>query len=452
MRKVKSALAVLSCAALTAALFSSCSVDTSKTYTGSDYTIPEVDLSVMPEDLPEQYRYLYEMTVVDDSKDYVAHPDSVLLRNSDILTFYPEGHGKGAILNKYSSDGGLTYTGTIPNTPESWKSSLETPTVYRLQFTDGSEKLILISANPQWEGEADTPGGFNCSISSDEGRTWTEFQRFYDNQSENPVVPIVAMSSLTQLKEDGKFVDKWMGLFHDADFYNYKTILTFDENGNMQWSAPEKYFSEYRDIERDSQMCEVEVVRSDGGQGDELALLTRSNSRTMNSLVSFSTDEGATWSEPKELPAALNGDRLKAEYLQDGRLFITFRSIERGPKAAATAQSKTEKKRGWMSEGWVAWVGTYDDLKNGTEGQYRIKLAHTYLAGQTEPGYAANQDTGYCGNVVMPDGTIVTSSYGCFDPNKLTADGSAYRTSIVSKRIKISDLEAVMRGVLGMEF
>lgn len=345
MRKVKSALAVLSCAALTAALFSSCSVDTSKTYTGSDYTIPEVDLSVMPEDLPEQYRYLYEMTVVDDSKDYVAHPDSVLLRNSDILTFYPEGHGKGAILNKYSSDGGLTYTGTIPNTPESWKSSLETPTVYRLQFTDGSEKLILISANPQWEGEADTPGGFNCSISSDEGRTWTEFQRFYDNQSENPVVPIVAMSSLTQLKEDGKFVDKWMGLFHDADFYNYKTILTFDENGNMQWSAPEKYFSEYRDIERDSQMCEVEVVRSDGGQGDELALLTRSNSRTMNSLVSFSTDEGATWSEPKELPAALNGDRLKAEYLQDGRLFITFRSIERGPKAAAAAQSKTEKKR-----------------------------------------------------------------------------------------------------------
>ena len=260
------------------------------------------------------------------------------------------------------------------------------------------------------------------------------------------------MSSLTQLKEDGKFVDKWMGLFHDADFYNYKTILTFDENGNMQWSAPEKYFSEYRDIERDSQMCEVEVVRSDGGQGDELALLTRSNSRTMNSLVSFSTDEGATWSEPKELPAALNGDRLKAEYLQDGRLFITFRSIERGPKAAAAAQSKTEKKRGWMSEGWVAWVGTYDDLKNGTEGQYRIKLAHTYLAGQTEPGYAANQDTGYCGNVVMPDGTIVTSSYGCFDPNKLTADGSAYRTSIVSKRIKISDLEAVMRGVLGMEF
>src|SRR5699024_7650925 len=123
------------------------------------------------------------------------------------------------------------------------------------------------------------------------------------------VIPIVAMSSLTQLKENGKFVDKWMGLFHDADFYNYKTILTFDENGNMQWSEPVKYFSAYREIEQQYCMCEVEVIRSEQGLGDELCLITRSNSHTMNSLVSFSQDEGNTWSEPKELPAALNGER-----------------------------------------------------------------------------------------------------------------------------------------------
>ena len=41
------------------------------------------------------------------------------------------------------------------------------------------------------------------------------------------------MASLTRLKENGEFVDKWMGFFHDSDFYNYKTILTFDENGNV---------------------------------------------------------------------------------------------------------------------------------------------------------------------------------------------------------------------------
>lgn len=80
-------------------------------------------------------------------------------------------------------------------------------------------------------------------------------------------------------------------------------------------------------------MCEVECIRSEQGNGDELCLITRSNSKKINSLVSFSKDEGKTWSKPVELPAALNGERHKAEWTKDGRLFITFRSIERGPKA-----------------------------------------------------------------------------------------------------------------------
>ncbi len=121
------------------------------------------------------------------------------------------------------------------------------------------------------------------------------------------------MSSLTRLKENGEFVDKWMGLFHDRDFYNYKTILTFDQEGNMQWSVPEKYFSAHREIEKSSNMCEVEVIRSDRGKGDELCLISRSNSKKINSLVSFSDDEGKTWSEPVEAPAAHNGERHKAD-------------------------------------------------------------------------------------------------------------------------------------------
>ena len=209
-------------------------------FSGGDYTIPEIDLSVMPEALEgTEYEYLYDLCVIDDSRDYMAHPDSVLLKDGSILTVYPAGHGKGAVLNKVSADGGITWSQEIENTPESWKSSLETPTIYRLEFSDGrDDKLILISANPKWPG-MDTPGGFECSISEDEGRTWTEFQRFYSYNDDVSVVPIVAMSSLTRLKENGEFVDKWMGLFHDSDFYNYKTILTFDEEGNIQWSEPE---------------------------------------------------------------------------------------------------------------------------------------------------------------------------------------------------------------------
>ena len=415
-------------------------------FTGSDYTVPELDLSTLPEEFKgSEYEYLYKLSVVDSSKDYMAHPDSVLLKNGDIMTVYPAGHGKGAVCNKISTDGGLNWDSSVENTPESWVNSQETPTIYRLEFTDGKtdDKLILISANPKWPN-SDTVGGFECSLSSDEGKTWSEFQRFYDLESENSVIPIVAMSSLTRLKENGEFVDKWMGLFHDADFYNYKTILTFDEDGNMNWSVPEKYFAAHREIEQSSNMCEVEVIRSEGGTGDELCLITRSNSKKINSLISFSTDEGETWSEPVEAPAALNGERHKAEYTSDGRLFITFRSIERGMKAKENAEKAIDRQRGWISAGLIAWVGTYEDLKNGSEGQYRIKIAHIYNENQSQPEYYAGSDTGYNGNVVLSDGTIVTCGYGKFSPDEKTEDGKELKTYICSKRINLKDTDALV--------
>lgn len=208
-------------------------------FIGKNYTVPQLDLSVKPENTAEKYAYLYEQTVVDDSESYLGHPDSVLLKNGDILTVYPHGHGKGAVLNKISADGGRSYTKNIASPPESWKKSLETPTVYRLEFSDGTpDKLILISANSKWPG-MDTPGGFNCSVSCDEGETWSEFETFYSRADGYELIPIVAMASLTRLKENGKFVDKWMGFFHDGDFYNYKTILSFTPDGRVQWSEPE---------------------------------------------------------------------------------------------------------------------------------------------------------------------------------------------------------------------
>lgn len=417
--------------------------------TGSDYTIPQLDLSAAPAGVSAEFAELYEQAVVDDSRSYLAHPDSILLKNGNILTMYPAGHGKGAVLNKVSADGGRTYSSEIANTPASWKNSRETPTIYRLQFTDGktADKLIMISANPHW-GDGNLSGGYNCSLSADEGQTWSEFQTFYAVGSIPYVVPIVAMSSLTQLKENGEFVDQWMGLFHDSAFTNYKTILTFDENGNMRWSKPEPYFVRHWVRQAATQMCEVEVIRSDGGQGDELCLITRSNTKKSNSLISFSQDEGKTWSKPVEAPAALSGERHKAEWTKDGRLFITFRSIERDPKKNSLYSESAG--RGWYSEGWVAWVGAYEDLKAGTEGQYRIKLAHTYLDGQAQPQVAANADTGYCGNVVLEDGTIVTSSYGRFDPNKTGIDeagNTVMKTSIISKRIDLAKTDK-LAGIL----
>ncbi|MFA5449317.1 MAG: hypothetical protein WC292_02650 [Clostridia bacterium] len=412
---------------------------------GQAYTIPLIDLSESDGGVPPKLKYLYETVTVDDSADYLAHPDSIGLKNGNILVLYPEGHGKGAIRNKISTDSGATYGSSLSATPQSWEHSRETPTVYRLNFTDREDMLIMISANPRWFGES-TTGGFNCSLSQDEGQNWTEFELFYPKNQKNGVVPIVAMASLTRLKENGKFADKWMGLFHDASFNNYKTILTFDENGKMCWSVPEKYFVEHRVIERKTNMCEVEVIRSDGGNGDELCLITRSNTKKYNSLLSFSRDEGKSWTAPIETPAALSGERHKAEYTADGRLIITFRSVCRD-KETLNKINKKYKKSGWYSEGAIAWVGTYEDLKMGREGQYRIKLAHTYFDTQTTPQTAAHHDTGYCGNTVLEDDSIIITIYGKFDPNKKAKDGSL-KTYIVSKRLNLEDIDELYTFIL----
>lgn len=405
-----------------------------------DYSIPLVRLDVMPENTPEELKYLYNFQVVDNELDYLGHPDSILFKDGRILTVYPSGHGKGAIRGKISTDGGLTYPHFIDNQPKSWENSRETPTVYRLEFSDETpDKILLVAGNPDWHDGKGSIGGFNYSLSDDEGKTWTEFESCYTKKEGYNYITIVAMASLTRLKENGEFVDKWMAFFHNGSFVNYKTILSF-ENGKAVWSKPEPYFSEHRKIEKKANMCEVEVVRSDCGKGDELCLIARSNNKNYNSILSFSQDEGKTWSAPVFAPSALNGERHKADYTKDGRLFITFRSIERSKEKLKT--NYESKTMNWYSEGWIAWVGTYDDLKNGNEGQYRIKLAHTYLKNQTGPSITANADTGYCGNVVLDDNTIVTSTYGSF--GEKLANGT-YKTYVVSKRIKLSDVDKLIK-------
>ena len=75
--------------------------------------------------------------------------------------------------------------------------------------------------------------------------------------------------------------------------------------------------------------------------------------------VSFSDDEGLTWTKPRMTPFALTGDRLKMS--QDpisGRLVISFRDFlfifnDDGVLLSSAAND------------FVAWVGTYDQLVLG---------------------------------------------------------------------------------------
>lgn len=427
---VKKCILVAACVAIVAGIVAA-SVYGLSVKSAADYlSIPVVKLRAS------------DRKTVDRRSSYLGHPDLVMSDTGQLICMYPAGHGKGAIIAKTSDDFGETWSDRLTDTPESWQKSQETPTLYRLQRSDGSDKLLLVSGCPSW-GNVDGwyTDGFNCSVADGDGSHWSEFYNFYgrewaqsqpnkpadyDNLSEEEkaVLPnydaqgkvlaydaIVAMSSLTRLKENGVYVDKWLGTFHDYDFYNYASILTFDAEGKPQWSAPRRYLSQWRANEIQSNICEVEIIRTPAPRDDTLILIGRANSRKTNSVISFSYDEGATWTQPKELPRELCGDRHKAEYdATTGKLAISFRQIIPGIKQNAYAADEL------LCGDWVAWIGTFDDLltyadddpSNDAKGDALLVLGSNNVLGS--PG-----DNGYSGTVCQ-NGTFVMVAYGRFDP------------------------------------
>lgn len=368
-----------------------------------------------------------EIGVVDKDSNYLAHPDLVY-KDGKYISMYVSGHGKGKIITKISSDG-VDWGERVNDTPSSWTRSQETPTLYDLKFVDADGEftqdgvLIMISGCPKWPGTSYKADGFQYSLSADSGTTWTEFEKCYGRKWGDAYDCIVAMSSLTQIKENGKFVNKWMGTFHDHNFVNYKTFLTFevDSDGNIirddynrpiaKWSKPEKLFDNHRAYEEKYNICEVEVIRTPSGDGlkldgDTLILLGRANKHETGSVIMYSDDEGETWSAPHELPPELSGDRHKAEYDPiTKKLVVSFRQV-----LPAEYNSKLAKGVKAVGEGWIGWVGDFDDLLSFRTGNptYGDKV----IVFGTE--YGGKMDCGYSGTTCV-DGTFCMVAYGRFD-------------------------------------
>ena len=77
----------------------------------------------------------------------------------------------------------------------------------------------------------------------------------------------------------------------------------------------------------------------------------------------------------------------------------------------------------------------------------KIKGRLYVTAGAIE--YYAGSDTGYNGNVVLPDGTIVACGYGKFCPDEKTGKGKELKTLICSKRIRLEDTDELVSKYFG---
>ncbi len=351
------------------------------------YRIPTLDVSGNTE---------LQVIVDREPGQYLGHPTTVLLEDGrTILCVYPKGHGRGAIVYKRSTDGGRTWSDRLP-TPASWATSREVPTIHRVVDAEGKKRLIV------WSGLYPA----RLAVSEDDGITWSELKPAGEWGG------IVVMGCVEPLKQPGHY----LALFHDdgrfftakpqqAKPVEFRLYQTRSTDGGMTWSFPQV-------IQHDTRvhLCEPGCIRSPDGK--QLAVLLRENSRRRNSHVIFSEDEGQTWTAPRELPAALTGDRHTGKYLPDGRLFISFRD--------QTLESPTRGD-------WVAWVGTYEDLVQGREGQYRVRLMDNHKGA----------DCAYPGVEVLPDGTIVTTTYGHWTP-----DQPPY---VVCVRLNVEQLDKMVR-------
>jgi len=373
-----------------------------KTTLAPGYSIPTVDIS------SERHRQI----VVDrEAGQYLGHPTTVLLDDGrTMLIVYPRGHGRGAIVYKRSTDGGLTWSQRLP-TPKSWETSLEVPTLHRVVDAAGKKRIIMFSGLYP----------IRMAVTEDAGASWSELKSIGDFGG------VVAMASVLALKTAGHY----LAFFHDdgrflrggdetrlfvksphsdhfstaAKPWRFWVYTTLSKDGGRTWSVPVPIASL-----PNANLCEPGALRSPDGK--QIAVLLRENSRKYNSYVIFSNDEGLSWTEPRELPASLTGDRHTAKYAPDGRLFISFRDT--------THVSPTKGD-------WVGWVGAYEDILKGHEGQYRVRIMDN----------TKGADCCYPGVELLPDGTFVTTTYGHWTEGE--------RPYIVSVRFKLQELDAKLK-------
>ncbi|WP_257669219.1 sialidase family protein [Parapedobacter tibetensis] len=319
---------------------------------------------------------------------YQGHPTTVLLPDGKTMyCVWTYNHGGPCGPLKKSLDGGLTWSPLL-NVPTNWPSVRNCPTIYRLPDPEGKHHLFVFAGTGP-------DGGMYQSHSLDEGQTWSPMES-------NGVGPSVMPFCTIEPIDGGKKLLAMSNIRRPGETKEKRSNVvsqSISEDGGFTWS-PWRIVLDLPGLKP----CEPEIVRSP--DGSELLCLIRENDERV-ALFMTSKDEGESWSDVQPLPFALHGDRHKAKYTSDGRLVVVFRDTGNG--------SETRNH-------FVAWMGHYEDIIQGRQGSGRLKLLHSYKGA----------DCGYPGLEVLPDDTLVATTYVKYRPGP-------EKNSVVSVRFTLDD-------------
>jgi len=330
-------------------------------------------------------------------KMYQGHPTTAILEDGrTIFATWTPGHGGPLKRLAVSKDGGISWTRIEDRLPKDTDDMVNCPSIYRLEDPSGRRHMWIFSAFcwPKVALETMMPS----LLSEDDGRTWKRMPALGRD-----FACIMAFSSMVRLK-DGSYLAAYHRGRGVVDCPS-QVLTAVTRDGGFTWTKPTLVFSNERGC------CEPCLFRAPDGK--TLAMLMRTERRCCSSLMSFSTDEGKTWSVPEETHWALTGDRHQLLNLPDGRLFVAFRDV-----------APYSPSRG----SFVGWIGTFDEMRTARQGNsYRIKLLHNYNDGC---------DCGYPGLVRTSDDTIVATTYlKYWNDNRLN--------SVVATRFKVAETDGL---------
>ena len=350
---------------------------------------------------------------------YEGHPTTLLSDDQrTMFCIWTPGHGGAASRLARSDDGGRSWTRIDELLPADYvASNLNCPTFQKIRGPDSKTRYFAFSCKLKPETDAggrkltkaERLAGLGVLMSDDDGKTWRELPSQPHLSAAMPPTGLMQLKDGTTalfgqvrcnraVKTDGPNDDQeiWMSVSRDGGFTWGEARVVASKPGRN--------------------LCEPCCLRSPDGRS--LALLMRDNRHTGPSAISFSHDEGRTWSEPRDTQPGLTGDRHEAIMLPDGRYFIAFRNRHIGDPLYGQ---------------FMAWVGTWDDIANGGKGQCRVHLLKHHGKSGRWPGNEI--DTGYPGVELLPDGTIVCTTY------TIAADDGR-QSSVVSMRLNVKELDS----------